>query len=188
MCVVLAHRLIYSHTGEVPGHTSSWWRHMAKIEPTSHIPAESAEDSATQPTSVAPESDEGDGLSPAAPDQEISAAEYGASRQWIRVAFARRGLAFMLDHPGAAIRAEARKLAWAVIAWTILAVIGSAIFFVDNVGNTAWMVGRTDKTTHHVNTWHGLLIGAAYFAVITAAIIALILIVPVVRETVLEWS
>jgi hypothetical protein len=161
---------------------------VPQIEPIPHVPAESDEDSAAQPTAVAPEGGEGDGLRQVTPGQEISAAEYETSRQWIRVAFARRGLAFMLDHPGTAIRDETGKLAVALIGWTILAVIGSVIFFLSNIWNTAWMVGKTDKITHHVNTWHEILIGSGFFALLTVAVIALILIVPVVRETVLEWS
>jgi len=134
--------------------------------------------------------------------QRTLAAEHSPSQQWIRDAFALRGLAFMLDRPAAAIRAEAAKLIkhliTFVISFVILVMLLAILFgflFISGIWNTAWMVGQTDKITHHVNTWHGIVVDSMVVALIVVALIVVPIVLFVLYATfrtawatVLEWS
>jgi len=152
-------------------------------------------------TAAAPESTKADEPGVAA-IKDTQAAEHGASRQWIRDAFALRGLAFMLDRPVAAIRAEAAKLIRNLIGFVIMGVVLvillallAGFLFISGISKAAWMVGQTDKITHHVNTWHGIIFDSIVVVLvivgpIVVVIVGLILTTAVraTRATVLEWS
>lgn len=124
----------------------------------------------------------------AAASPEAVTMDPSVSCRWIKVNFARRGLAFMLDHPVAAIRTEIGNLIAGLIAVIIMMAIGFAIIFVDGVNQLSPMVGQTDHITHHKNTWHEVFVVSAYGALIFVVLAALIFVVPAVRSTLREWS
>jgi hypothetical protein len=112
----------------------------------------------------------------------------GTGRRWLRDYFALRGLAFMLDRPFAAMRAEAAKL----LGRLLLVILGLAVLlglvFIEGVWQTGDLVGRTDKITHKVNTWHGVIVTSWYLSLGLVALVALALIVMQAGATVREWS
>jgi hypothetical protein len=115
-------------------------------------------------------------------------ADVAASQAWIKVRFARHGLAFMLDQPVRAIRAELGKLLAAAITAAILLAIAFALVFAKGVEQTAGLVGRKDKLTGHVNTWHQLLADSRNGALIVLAAVVVLFIVQGAGPTLLEWS
>ena len=102
----------------------------------------------------------------------------------IEVSFVRHGLAFMLDHPIRAIRAELGKL----LAFIVVLAIAAALVFAKGVEQTAGLVGQKDKLTGHVNTWHNVLTASGYATLILLAAALAWFFVQGAGPTLLEWS
>jgi hypothetical protein len=102
----------------------------------------------------------------------------------MKVSFVRHGLAFMLDHPIRAIRAELGKL----LAFTVVLAIVAVLIFAKGVEQTAGLVGQKDKLTGHVNSWHNVLADSGYGTLIVLAVALAWFLVQGAGPALLEWS
>jgi hypothetical protein len=111
-------------------------------------------------------------------------ADVAAAVKWIKVRFVRHGLAFMVDHPIRAIRAELRKLLAVIVGLALAAVL----FFAKGVEQTGGLVGQKDKLTGHVTTWHDVLAVSGYGTLIVLAAALAWFLVQGAGPTLLEWT
>jgi hypothetical protein len=155
---------------------------VATIEPAPYASAGSDKDPAV-PAPDAP----GAGAAESAVAHELTVAlvqQKIMSLKWLRRSFVQRGLAFMIDHPIAAIRAAAGRIldhAGGRASWVIALIVLLVVFVLRSIWPTGFMV----------STWHWVLSAFQWFALGSAASLAVVLLVLIVSgapSTVLEWS
>lgn len=97
----------------------------------------------------------------------------------------------MLDRPFAAIGREAGGLLVGLLVVVFGLAVLLVLIFVWAVFEAGPLVGRTDKITHKVNTWHVVITESRDLALVVVALVVLVglfFIVSSARRTVLEWS